>query len=615
MMSPNEKIAEQPGVLKSLPRRQVLETAEIAAPLSQMRFLEFKFSRLAALRNTVTWVTLLTSYYFSVFFGALRGRNQVEQRAQALRRAFEQRGGAFVKLGIHLSVRFDLLPWSYCAALANMTDRMAPFSVELAVRQVENAIKGPLQSIFVRFDPEPINSTSIACIYQAQLHSGKRVIVKVRRPNVGPDFMAALQAFGWLIGFAEFLTIFKPGYTKRLLQEYRTYALEQLDFIQEARRQDAFRRSAQENPSEFFSAPQVYLDLSNDEVVVEEFVSGMWLSELIEAFDCNDESLLERARSLNIKHKKVARRLLWIHYWALETNLFFPAEPHPRNIIVAENGCLYFVNFENTGSLDQSKRQALQQFRYYVEKRDPQNMARALLILLEPLPPLDVLELTAELESFNWQYLYSLEAAPNSLAAEERTSILLWQGLLDIAKKHRIFIDTNVLLLIRATLINETAAVRLHHEVDFLRVYRQFEDFRAEQARKRVVDSILDQMDGEMNESLIIRLDRIAYTLQGFFFRTRHMLALPSVNFSTLMGKWSFATFVSIRFFFQLLLLTGAALLFSIGVDGLSIGQVIDPKAALTDVLIHPLYQVLALILFIANWRAVLFRLDDIDLK
>jgi len=59
--------------------------------------------------------------------------------------------------------------------------------------------------------------------------------------------------------------------------EFRNLLLEELDFVQEARRQDAFRRLAAQSRKKFFSAPRIHLDLSGEEVVVNEFASGMWL--------------------------------------------------------------------------------------------------------------------------------------------------------------------------------------------------------------------------------------------------------------------------------------------------------------------------------------------------
>ena len=126
-------------------------------------------------------------------------------------------------------------------------------------------------------------------------------------------FMANILALNWLLTLAEALTIFRPGFTKGLRNDFRELLMEELDFVQEARRQDAFRRAAVQSRKRYFSAPSVHLDLSNEEVVVNEFASGLWLWELLAAIEQGHETVLAQAREMNIDPKKVARRLLWVN--------------------------------------------------------------------------------------------------------------------------------------------------------------------------------------------------------------------------------------------------------------------------------------------------------------
>ena len=105
----------------------------------------------------------------------------------------------------------------------------------------------------------------------------------------------------------------------------------------------------------------------------------------------------------------------------------------------------------------------------YLRQRDPLNMARCSLNLMEPLPLVDVMQLIQELESYNWQLAYALEADPVSLSWQERTSAAQWIGMIRLARKFRIVLDNRVLRLVRATLLVESTAVRLQHDIDFER--------------------------------------------------------------------------------------------------------------------------------------------------
>jgi predicted unusual protein kinase regulating ubiquinone biosynthesis (AarF/ABC1/UbiB family) len=602
---------QRPGVLAGLPRRNFLDVSLGDASLSQMRFISFKVNHFRSFARLLNWFQLLFYFLFNISVDILLRRDTPKRRALRLRRAFERNGGSFIKLGLHLSMRLDFMPWVYSSELSCMTDKREPFPVAQAIATIEGSIGKPLTKIFTQFDPDPIISTTVACIYQAILHSGEKVIVKVRRPGIGEQFISDIEAFDWLLSIAEFLTIFRPGFTQGMRSEFRDLLLEELDFVQEARRQDAFRRAAAQSRKNFFSAPRIYLDLTTEEVVINEFASGIWLWELLAAVEHGDRAVLARAQEMNINPELVARRLLWVNYWSWGENLFFHADPNPDNVIVGQDGTLYFIDFSSTGTLSRTKRQAMRQNLDYAWERDPQNMARATLVLLEPLPPIDLIELIQELETYYWQLIYSLEASPHSVAWQERTSAAQWAGMMQLVRKYGITVDIQVLRFIRSTLLFESMAARLHHEVDFVRQYQTFKNYRAEQARRRVTDAMLDQMDGKGNEQTIIRLDRIAHAVEGLLFRASHMLSLPSVNFNALMSKWSFAVFNFLRFVGQTVVLT---LFFALLVNlrfYFDAGQFMSVDHVFQTVVTNPVYQVIFFIMLFVHGRTVLFRLDD----
>ncbi len=601
------------GVLADLPRRKQLEASPADTAMPQMKTVAFRVNHLRSLFRLYNWFQLLFYFTLTTLVNSALGRDAPEKRAVRLRHAFEHQGGSFIKLGIHLSLRVDFMPWVYCRELSGMIDRMKPFPVNQAIATIERSTGKPLAATFERFDPEPILSTSVACIYQAYLCTGEKVIVKVRRPGIGEQFMSDIEAFDWLLLLAEFLTIFRPGFTLEMRGEFRNLLLEELDFLQEARKQDAFRRAAAESRKGFFTTPRIYLGLSDEEVVINDFASGMWLWELLSAVEQGDEGVLAQARERNIDPKKVARRLLWVNYWSHEANLFFHADPNPDNIIVGPNSTLYYINFAATGTLNRTQQQALRQNLYYAAQRDAQSMARAMLTLMEPLPPLDVLELAQELEAYSWDLLYSLEATPESLPWQHRTSAIQWIGMIRLARKYGIAIDIQVLRLVRSTLLSESISARLHPSINFVDEYKKFTTYMAEQARRRVTDGILDRLDGKTSDQLIIRLDRTAKTAEGFFFRTMHLFSLPSFNFSALMSKWSFAVYILVRFLGQVLAIT---LIPVLGVMAFQLGSShapFDLLKILGDVTSNRLYQLVVLILIFISGRTVLYRMDDKD--
>jgi len=599
------------GILAELPRRRFLDVSLGDASLSQMRFISFKLNHIRSFLGLLKWFQLFFYFTFNIGLDILLRRDTPKRRALTLRRAFERNGGSFVKLGLHLSMRLDFMPWAYSSELSCMTDKREPFLIAQAIETIERSTGKPLSATFQRFDPEPIISTSVACTYQAQLQDGKKVIVKVRRPGIGEQFMSDIEAFDWLLSIAEFLTIFRPGLTQGIRTEFRDLLLEELDFVQEARRQDAFRRAAAESRKKFFSSPRIHLELTTEEVVINEFASGIWLWELLAAVEHGNQDVLARAQEMNIKPELVAKRLLWVNYWSWGENLFFHADPNPDSVIVGQDSTLYFIDFSSTGTLSRTKRQALRQNLDFAWERDPQNMARASLVLLEPLPPIDLIELVQELETYNWQLIYSLEASPHSVSWQERTSATQWAGMMQLVRKYGISVDIQVLRLIRSTLLLESMAARLDPEVNFVDQYQSFKNYRAEQARRRVTDSMMEQLDGKGNEQSIIRLDRIMHAAEGLLFRASHMLALPSVNFNALMSKWSFAVYNLMLFLGQMVVFT---LVFGLLINlkfYLSAQHFVNVGQTFQIIIANPVYQVTFFIMIFVHSRTVLFRLDD----
>jgi ubiquinone biosynthesis protein len=602
---------EQPGVMASLPRRRFLTAQAAETPPPKMRFITFQASYTRAFGRFFVWLGILLSFAAGAVWDWLLRRGSPERRAARLRYLFERAGNTFIKVGQHLALRIDFLPWVYCIELSRMVDKAPPFPVEQAIERVEKATGRPLADTFRQFDPEPVGSTAVACVYQAILKNGEKVVVKVRRPGIGQLFMADFLVFDFLANALEFFTILRPGHTANMRRELRETLLEELDFIQEARFQDSFRRAAKKSGKKFFTSTRVFFDLCDEVVIVEEFANGMWLWELLAAVESNDEETLALARDLNIDPGKVARRLQWVNFWGWHEHLFFHADPNPENIIVGPNSTLTYIDFGSIGAVDRTKRQALQQNMYYAWKEDPLNMARASLILLEPLPPIDLIDFTKEMETHNWQMLYAFAVGQSTGQRNERTSAAQWLGLLQEARKYGVTVDFHILRLLRAILLCDTMSLQLDNELNIIDEYRRFSKNMSRRIGRRVRRRAARQLTEGIDDKIYLRLERWVNAVEGLFFHLRHMLAIPSVNFSTLMSKWSFAIFTVIVFVGQALAVTGIGITAVAAAHYLSGTEFTGIRPLLEQVVTNRLYLLILLILFFINSRSLLFRLDD----
>ena len=165
-----------------------------------------------------------------LFYLAPRRRDCSAPLGERIRLALEELGPIFVKFGQAISTRRDLLPPDIADELAKLQDAVPPFPAELAIAIVVGAYVESVDSVFARFDTEPLAAASIAQVHTAQLKSGTEVIVKVLRPGVQDQIENDLDVLRTLAGLAD--RYWEHG--KRLkplevVDEYEHTILDELD--------------------------------------------------------------------------------------------------------------------------------------------------------------------------------------------------------------------------------------------------------------------------------------------------------------------------------------------------------------------------------------------------
>lgn len=336
------------------------------------------------------WFKVFLLFQLGVLVDKIRKKDSRDTRATRLLQLFQQVGGSFIKIGQQLAMRVDVLPYEYCRELAKLFESVKPFPTEQAIAAIERATKKPLKETFLLFDPTPIGSASIACVYQAVLKDGRKVAVKVRRPGIGQMFATDLKAMAWFINTLEALTIIRPGYMHNFVREFEMTMMEELDFKLEAYHQSIFRREAKKfkmKNKQIFFAPEPFYEYSSNEVLVEEFVSGMWMWEILAAVEQHDPVAISRMRQLRIEPKVVAERILFAQMWGQFSATIFHADPHPSNIVVQEDSKVVFIDFGACGTIDQIKKSLARDQQYYLMKKDVNGIVRSMIASWSRCPP------------------------------------------------------------------------------------------------------------------------------------------------------------------------------------------------------------------------------------
>ena len=549
---------------------------------------------------------------FGILWDKLMSHDTIERRAVRLREALERIGGSAVKVGQQMAMRIELLPYEYTVELAKMLDRMPTFPTDYAIKRIETVMGKPLLDVFGAFDPVPIGSASVACVFQAFLKNGDRVAVKVRRPGIGEKFVADCNALGAVLQFLEFFTIIRPGLSRNFVYEFRSMLIEELDFRKEARYTELFRSGVKAH-MKHISAPRIYFELSSQDIMVSEFVSGIWMREMIAAVEKNDTRALELLRAEGIHPELVAKRLLRTNQFGVFENVLFHADPHPSNVVIQRNSELVFIDFGSSGAYTTKERNNWKQLSHYHDTADIGRMVQAALAILEPLPPIDVDEFSKRVEGIFWQDLYAFKSKHTEWW--ERTSAKIWIRFLSLAREYNIPLNLNTLKMIRSTLLYETIAARLYPEVNAYKEHRVYSNAAGKRARKRVHEQVLKFLfKGPSNESYL-KIEQLADMVDRTTYLAQRWLDSPPFQFTNLVDKASMAISIFLRGCLTFAVTTLSLGFVLVGIHLVTRGPTIGIWQAVLQVLGWTPYQFLVGVKLFLDIRKVLFRFFDKDIK
>lgn len=540
-------------VVRPMPRRPISQSMDnLHVALPRARRVVFTSGTIRPFLRMFIWLWGFIRFYAGNLSDMLRGRDTIQNRAARLRRVFESAGPTFAKLGQQLSMRADMLPYAYCAELSKMLDRAAVFPTEQAIQIVERGLGKPLSDVFEVFDPVAIGSASLACVYQARLLTGERVAVKVRRPGIGPLIAADLRALDWILILGETLTIIPPGVTRAFRREFETILFNEMNFRAEARYTDIFRRRALKE-KKGCTAPKVYFEYCTEEVMVSEFVSGVWMWELMAAVDSNDQAFLAKVAESGIEPKSLARKLVRIMQQEVQEELFFHADPHPANLVVMPNNLVCFLDFGAIGRFTTQTRKTVREFQYHMIAGDIGRMVNCALSLLGPLPPLDVEGIRREMEKIYADAVYAMHSSD----AEwwEKTSAQGWLRFLEVARQFQIPASGEGLQFFRTAVAYDAVIMRLCPDLEVTEEWQAYAKEAARKARKRVQKSFKERSGG-LTDMDYQRIEEFGDMLNQAVFKLQRNIENPIIHFRNIVGKIAYIA----SLIFKLVFFVGAAI-------------------------------------------------------
>ena len=386
-------------------------------------------------------------YFYMLPWNWFRTR-RIENIPLKIRMMFEELGPIFVKLGQVISTRKDLLSDDIAFELSKLQDNVKPFPKDISMQIIENELGDKISNIFNNFTAEPLASASIAQVHSAQLKNGKDVIVKVVRPGIHKAIEKDLLLMKRI---AEFLTSlsddFKRMHLIEVVNDYELLVYDETDLIKESTNAKKIRDNFKN--SKLIYIPEIYWNYVTRNILV---------MERTYATPINDREELIRQ---GIDFEKLATNAVESFFIQVFEHNFFHADMHPGNIFVDKVGNdvrFVLVDFGIMGSLSTFDKRYLAENFVAFFNRDYAKVAR-LHVECEWVPKDTNISLLEKAIRDNCESMLDKSIKDVSLS-----DIIL--GLFDTARKFKLEVQPQLILMQKALLYTEGLGREFHPELD-----------------------------------------------------------------------------------------------------------------------------------------------------
>ena len=371
--------------------------------------------------------------------------NNKKNSPRNFRKAIEELGPTFVKIGQILSTRNDILSKEYIDELVKLQDSVPTEDISLIKEVFENSTKKKLEDSFKYFDEKPIASASMAQVYQAVLHDGRKAVVKIQRPNISETMRMDIAILKRIVRFTKInLSIVDP---LEVLDQIDASTKQELDFSIEGRNVLKFKEMNKNVASVY--APDI----------IEEFLTKKTLvMEKIDGFKINDVKKIEDE---GYDNKDVARKLALAYCKQIFQDGFFHGDPHPGNLLIY-NGKICFIDFGIVGILNESMKSWLNNAMLSIATKDKEKLIEFILAVGIKKGKIDKGKLYEDVS-------YLFDTYLTTSLKNIKIGILL-QEVFEIVKRNNIQLPSELVALVRGLIILEGVVAEVDPELEIISV-------------------------------------------------------------------------------------------------------------------------------------------------
>ena len=307
----------------------------------------------ATLSRLVATGAVFTRYASQGVVRFIRGERNLGP--ELVRRAFEDLGPTYLKLGQLIASSHGLFPEPYCREFGKTLDRVKPF----AYGDVERTIVGELgdapDRIFKRFDATPLASASIAQVHAATLLDGRDVVVKIQRPHIERRITADMRILRVIAHVISLVPTVELANPLGIIEDFDRTLGEELDFQREAANMDEFNRMMAElghapGGANGIRAPRVEHALTTRRIITMERFYGVRV----------DDVAAIRSRNVDSEAKLVHGLRCWFQCMIMYG--FFHGDVHAGNLMLLDDGALGFLDFGIIGRFDKKTRRQITEY-------------------------------------------------------------------------------------------------------------------------------------------------------------------------------------------------------------------------------------------------------------
>ncbi|MDD3187781.1 MAG: AarF/ABC1/UbiB kinase family protein [Bacilli bacterium] len=190
---------------------------------------------------------------------------------------------------------------------------------------------------------EPFASGSFAQLYKGKLKSGEVVAIKVLRPSVERNLKKDLLELKRIVKIFSFFASSNMLDYNMAFNEFSSTCLLETDYINEVSNMNYFYNLYKSNSR--IVIPKAYLNMSNEKVIVQDFIDGYTLADLMAKTDINNP--LDKV-TYDLTKSDIWSQIMVVGGEALRTAItadFVYGDPHPGNIMILPDDKIAFIDF------------------------------------------------------------------------------------------------------------------------------------------------------------------------------------------------------------------------------------------------------------------------------